>query len=160
MRIALAAAGICLLALTGCGGTDSDSTEAASTPSSSESAPSPSEEPAGEPTDDGGDDADDGPSEDPPEETPDDAEDGGFEIEVAGDRIEPNGERVEVEAGDPIRLAVESDRAGEFHVHSSPEQVKSFKAGDSVVMLTVERPGIVDVEEHETGVVVLQLEVR
>lgn len=95
---------------------------------------------------------------------PDDSDGGGddetFEIEIEGDEIEPNGERVQVEAGEPVRLEVESDRAGEFHVHSSPEQEVAFKRGSSVVPLTVDIPGIVDVEEHETGIVVLQLEVR
>lgn len=83
-----------------------------------------------------------------------------IEVEIEGDRIQPSGKRVEVAAGQEVRLEVESDRPGEFHVHSSPEQTPSFEPGQSVVSLTIERPGIVDVEEHESGIVVLQLEVR
>lgn len=83
-----------------------------------------------------------------------------IKVQIEGDRIEPNGRRVEVEAGEPIRLEVDSDRAGEFHVHSSPEQEIPFEQGKSVVELTLDTPGVVDVEEHEAGAVVLQLEVR
>ncbi len=68
--------------------------------------------------------------------------------------------RVKVAAGEPINLEVESDRPAELHVHSSPEQVLEVEEGESTLTLTIERPGIVDVEEHETGKIVLQLEVR
>jgi len=65
-----------------------------------------------------------------------------------------------VAAGEPVRIVVESDRPGEFHVHSSPEQYITFPRGESKVSFTVDTPGIVDVEEHEAEIVVLQLEVR
>ncbi|HEX6874345.1 MAG TPA: hypothetical protein VF165_01685 [Nocardioidaceae bacterium] len=83
-----------------------------------------------------------------------------IDIEIKGDSVEPNGERVQVAAGRPIRLHVESDRAAELHVHSSPEQELELKKGESTLSLTVDTPGIVEVEEHDSGVVVLQLEVR
>lgn len=83
-----------------------------------------------------------------------------IDIEIKGDNVEPNGERVQVAAGRPIRLHVESDRAAELHVHSSPEQELELKKGESTLSLTVDTPGIVEVEEHDSGVVVLQLEVR
>ena len=83
-----------------------------------------------------------------------------IDIEIKGDSVEPNGERVQVAAGRPIRLHVESDRAAELHVHSSPEQELELKKGESTLSLTVDTPGIVEVEEHGSGVVVLQLEVR
>ena len=74
--------------------------------------------------------------------------------------IRPRGKRVEVKAGEPVTLEVESDRPAELHVHSSPEQVLDVKKGESTLSLTIERPGIVDVEEHDSGIVVFQLEVR
>jgi hypothetical protein len=89
--------------------------------------------------------------------TPDDD---AIEIEIEGDRIEPNGRRVEVSAGEPITLDIESDRAAELHVHSSPEQMVEVEKGDTTVELVIETPGVVDVEEHDSGIVVLQLEVR
>jgi hypothetical protein len=83
-----------------------------------------------------------------------------IEIEIAGDRIQPNGKRVAVAAGEEVTFAVKADRAAELHVHSSPEQVLPVQEGESTIRLVIERPGIVDVEEHETGLVVVQLEVR
>ncbi len=81
------------------------------------------------------------------------------EVRVDGDQVLPNGRRVDVEVGTPLFLQLRSDRAGELHVHSSPEQTLEFPRGRSLLRLVVERPGVVDVEEHESGVVVLQLEV-
>jgi hypothetical protein len=88
------------------------------------------------------------------------AEADAIEIEIEGDRVQPNGRRVQVSAGEPVVLAVTSDRAAELHVHSSPEQMLEVEKGESTVRLTVETPGLVDVEEHESGTVLLQLEVR
>ena len=95
-----------------------------------------------------------------PTETSTDDSGHAIEIEIEGDRIEPRGKRVKVTAGEPVTLEVESNRAAELHVHSSPEQVLEVKKGESTSSLTIDRPGIVDVEEHESGIVVFQLEVR
>ena len=83
-----------------------------------------------------------------------------IDVEMRGDRIMPNGQRIQVPVGEQVTLNVTSDRAGEFHVHSSPEQTPAFAEGKSAVKLTIDRPGLVDVEEHDSGVVVVQLEVR
>jgi hypothetical protein len=141
MRRALAAAALAALVLAGCG--ESDEPTTAEQPAASETPASESPSATEEPT----------------EETSPPAPEA-IEIEIEGDRIEPNGMRVKVAAGEPITLEVESDRPAELHVHSSPEQVLEVKKGESTISLTIERPGIVDVEEHETGKVVLQLEVR
>lgn len=144
MRRALAAAAVAALALTGCG-----SEEPAATTEETPATSTPSESAV----------ASDAPTESPSETSTDDSGNA-IEIEIEGDRIEPRGKRIKVEAGEPVTLEVESDRAAELHVHSSPEQVLEVKKGESTLSLTIERPGIVDVEEHETGKVVLQLEVR
>jgi hypothetical protein len=138
MRRALAAAAVLALVLTGCAETDEpavSSGAASSEPAAGSSDPAES---------------------DPAESEPAEA----IEIEIEGDRIEPNGLRVQVGAGETVTLSVTSDRAAEFHVHSSPEQVVEVAPGESTKTLVIERPGLVDVEEHESGLVVLQLEVR
>jgi hypothetical protein len=142
MRRALAAAVAALVLTAGCGGSDEPATTAEETPTST-----PTESPDAEPTE--------APTTEPTDDAPEP-----IEIEIEGDRIEPNGKRVKVSAGVPIALEVESDRAAELHVHSSPEQVLEVEPGESTLSLTIDRPGIVDVEEHDTGLVVLQLEVR
>jgi plastocyanin len=83
-----------------------------------------------------------------------------IEIEIEGDRVTPNGKQVEVAAGEEVTFAVTSDRAAELHVHSSPEQLLEVGKGETTATVVIERPGLVDVEEHETGLVVVQLEVR
>ena len=83
-----------------------------------------------------------------------------IDITIEGDTVTPNGERVDVGAGEPIELVVKSDKAGDLHVHSSPEQELTFGAGTTTLKLTIDEPGVVDVELHEPEVVVLQLEVR
>jgi hypothetical protein len=148
MRRALAAAAVATLALSGCAGSDEPATTTEETPAASASSESPS-------------------AAESPEATPNDAateepDDSGqvLAIEIEGDRVEPNGKRVKVTAGEPITLEVESDRAAELHVHSSPEQELSVKKGESTLSLTIKTPGIVDVEEHDSGIVIYQLEVR
>lgn len=149
MRRALAAAAVLCLALAGCGGNEEPSTS--ESPGSSEQA-TPSSTPS-EPTQQ---------STTPSPSASADAnpDDEAIEIEIEGDKIEPNGKRVEVGAGEPITLDLESDRATQLHVHSSPEQVVEVSKGESTRKLTIDRPGLVDVEEHDSGLVVLQLEVR
>lgn len=147
MRRTFVAVALSALVLTGCAGTDDD-TGAEETPAASAS-PSPSESSTEEPSEE-------------PSPAPGDDEDhsDAIEIEIEGDTVEPNGRRVKVSVGDEIMLAVESDRAAELHVHSSPEQVLDVSRGESMLTLTVDKPGLVDVEEHATGIVVLRLEVR
>ena len=151
MRRALAAAVLTALALTGCAAEDEPSTAEEPTPAASQS-PSESASTEPSPSPSPGDDADD--------DAGDDADDDALEIEIEGGRVEPNGKRVKVTAGEPVVLEIASDRAAELHVHSSPEQVLQVKRGESRIELTIKTPGVVDVEEHESGIVVLQLEVR
>jgi uncharacterized protein YcfL len=145
MRRVIAATVLILLTVAGCSSADDPTTEAtpaaSSTPSEVE-APSETASPTDSPTESSSPDAD------------------AIEIEIEGDRIEPNGRRVEITAGEPITLDVDSDRAAELHVHSSPEQVLTVEQGESTMKLVIETPGVVDVEEHDSGIVVLQLEVR
>jgi hypothetical protein len=77
-----------------------------------------------------------------------------------GDSFTPNGERVELAVGQTLVLTVTADEPGEMHVHSTPEQEIAYEAGTSEHEITIDRPGVVEVESHEPDTVVLQLEVR
>ncbi len=92
----------------------------------------------------------------------DDAGDDTVVVELAreGDTFTPNGERVELAVGQTLVLQVTSDEAGELHVHSTPEQDLAYEAGTSEHEITVDRPGVVEVESHDPDSIVLQLEVR
>jgi hypothetical protein len=77
-----------------------------------------------------------------------------------GDSFTPNGERVGLEIGQTLVLTIDADEAGELHVHSTPEQDIAYDEGTSEHEITVDRPGVVEVESHDPDIIVLQLEVR
>lgn len=85
----------------------------------------------------------------------------------APDRIElvfedgeaPPTERVPVEVGEEVEIVIKSDQPGELHVHSDPEQELSYASGTTTVRVTIDQPGVVDIERHEPEALVLQLEV-
>ncbi|WP_101523782.1 hypothetical protein [Nocardioides houyundeii] len=83
-----------------------------------------------------------------------------IEITLEQDSFEPKGERIEVAAGEPVKIVITADRAGELHVHSTPEQEIEFTAGVTEHEVTIDQPGVVEVESHDPALVVLQLEVR
>ena len=77
-----------------------------------------------------------------------------------GGEFTPNGERVELAVDQTLVLTIDADEAGELHVHSTPEQEIEYDAGTSEHEITIDRPGVVEVESHEPASIVLQLEVR
>ena len=83
-------------------------------------------------------------------------------VKIADGQVSPAGERVDVAVGQPIRLIVDSDVADELHVHSSPEHEFEIPAGahGKVFRLTLDRPGVVEVELHELDEVVVSLAAR
>jgi len=128
------------VALGGCGDTEP---EADPTESTSSSATTPTEEPT----------ATEEPTDEPAEGTR-------VEITREGGSVTPNGQRVEAAVGEPVTLVITADEAGEMHVHSTPEQDIPYPAGTSEHEVTIDRPGVVEVESHDPDLVVLQLEVR
>ena len=142
-RTALAAAAVAALLLTGCGGEDPAADE---TPAASAAAGTAAEEPGQEPTEDSG--------EKPRPRGP------FADLTFEGDTASPNGERIDLGVGETLTLRIDADAPGELHVHSTPEQEIAFPAGQSERTLTIDQPGVVDVEDHHTGMVLLQLEVR
>jgi hypothetical protein len=80
-------------------------------------------------------------------------------VNVQGDKVSPNGERVKAKVGEPVTVNVTANRAGELHVHSTPEQELKYHKGQTALKVTIDKPGIVDIEDHVAEVVVVQLEV-
>jgi hypothetical protein len=83
-----------------------------------------------------------------------------IDITVSGDEVVPSGERVQAKVGEEITLRITADAAGEIHVHATPEQVLPYPAGTTDVPLTIDQPGVVEVESHDLHLVIVQLEVR
>ena len=82
-----------------------------------------------------------------------------IDITIRGGKVTPHGGRVKAEVGKPVTLHVDADKAGEIHVHSTPEQHIDFGQGVSDKRLTIDKPGIVDVEDHALDQVIVQLQV-
>lgn len=147
-RTALALTALLLTAaLAACGGGDGDASGAADEPTPTTAAPSatsaaptsaaptseaPTEEPAGQVV----------------------------EITFSGDDVMPNGDRVQVTAGEPVTFEVTADAPGEIHVHSNPEQELEYGEGQTSLELVFDQPGVVEVESHDLDKVIVQLEVR
>ena len=83
-----------------------------------------------------------------------------IDVTIEGDSVTPNGDRVDVRTGQRIELVVQADVAGEIHVHSDPEQELEYGAGTTTLPLTIDKPGIVEVESHALEKTIVQLEVK
>jgi len=81
------------------------------------------------------------------------------DITIKNGKVTPHGDRVKAKLGQPVTLNIDADTAGEIHVHSTPEQEITFEKGTSTKQLTIDQPGIVDVEDHALEQVIVQLEV-
>ena len=138
---ALTIAAVVAVVATGCSA-DSEP-EATSTPTSESSSPTPSgsESKSTQPT---------------PAESSSGPE---LVITINGDQVSPNAEEISLDVGEPLTIRFTTDRGGELHVHSKPEQFVEFPAGKSTKELVIETPGSVEIEEHDTSVVVAQAQV-
>lgn len=83
-----------------------------------------------------------------------------IDISISGGEVTPEGERVTASVGETITFDVEADQAGQLHLHSSPEHLIDYAAGESSHSVVIDNPGVVDVEDHDLGVVIVRLEVR
>lgn len=155
MRHPLATLTVLLLAagglLSGCADDSSDAgatepaASASSSPSVSPSAPSPSG-PAS-------------PSASSSSPSPSRPSGTSIDIRLKSGKVTPNGARVKAKLDEPILLRIDADAAGELHVHSTPEQEVRFPQGTSTRRLTIDKPGIVDVEDHASDQIIVQLQV-
>lgn len=83
-----------------------------------------------------------------------------LQVTVKGDDLTPKAEQIKVDVGEEITLDITADREGEFHVHSTPEQTVPFGPGKTTATLKFGRPGVVDVEEHDSHKLLVKFEVR
>ena len=140
-RAALAATAACaLLLLSACGGPDDTSGSG----TGGSSSPTPTDTPATTPDSSPSAGATTGPV---------------VDVTIKGDSVTPSGDRIDVEVGEPVTIDVTSDREGELHVHSTPEQELAYGVGRTTLQVTIKTPGVVDIEDHVADVVVVQLQV-
>lgn len=133
------------LVLTACGDETGTATPATSSPTTATS----------EPTTDSSSQESDEPSETAePEPT-------GTVVDItfADGSVTPAGDRVEVGVGEEVVLRIDADAPGELHAHTTEELTLAYPAGRSEQVIVVDQPGVVDVESHDLGVVIVQLQV-
>ena len=133
-RTLIAVTATAVLALAGCGGDDEPSTSEPSASESSGSGQSPTSKPANGATQ--------------------------VDVTIEGDDVTPVAQAVQIGVGETVVLNVTSDRAGELHVHSSPEQEFEFEPGTSEIEVTLDKPGSVDIEEHESDALIVRVLVK
>jgi hypothetical protein len=145
-RFATRLAGLALtaVALTACGG-EADEPEAG-----------PSETPTGSPTGSPSDE----PADKPTKKSSENPAGPRAEVTIKGGAVTPVAQSVDAAVGEKVTLEITSDRAGELHVHATPEQYQQFDQGRSTVEMVFDKPGAVDVEEHESGALVLRVLVK
>ena len=83
-----------------------------------------------------------------------------IQISVKGDQLSPNARQVKVKVGDSVDLRITSDRAGELHLHTTPDRHIEFGAGQTEATITLARPGRIELEEHESGKLLVQFVVQ
>ena len=81
-----------------------------------------------------------------------------LDVTIADGVVRPSGERLEVQTGQDIEVRVDSDAADMLHIHSSPEHEYAIERGDDQVFtFSIDTPGVVAVETHETETVVAEI---
>jgi len=82
-----------------------------------------------------------------------------IEVTVADGDVDPKGDRIQVGTGQEIVLDVTADTSGTLHVHANPEESFDFEEGEQEFTLTIDQPGVVEVETHDPDLIVAQLQV-
>jgi plastocyanin len=83
-----------------------------------------------------------------------------IKVRFSDGKVTPNGDRVDVEVGQPVEFVVAADEAGEIHIHSEPEQALEYDEGEKTFKVEFDKPGVIVVESHNLDEVIVQLEVK
>jgi FtsP/CotA-like multicopper oxidase with cupredoxin domain len=142
--ITIAATFTLVLALAACGGAEDTALPAEPTDATSSVTPSAASSPAA-PVSPSTESTDLGPQ---------------LTITFDGEEVSPNAEEIHLGTGEKLRVEIDSDRAGELHIHSAPEQFVQFAEGTTDSEIVVNNPGTVEVEDHDTSAVVALIEVH
>lgn len=92
--------------------------------------------------------------------TPSGAGDASLDITIRGSQITPNAERIPLGVGKTFTLNVDTDRDATIHVHSTPEQEYDVPAGTKSIPIVIDKPGTVEIEEHQDNIVIATLVVQ
>lgn len=81
-------------------------------------------------------------------------------MRVRDGEVTPPLQRVEVQRGQVVRLVVTSDRRDRVHVHGYDIEKRVTPSQPAVITFTADEVGVFEVETHESGLQLLQLQVR
>ncbi|MET9700319.1 hypothetical protein ABZY31_25855 [Streptomyces sp. NPDC006529] len=81
-------------------------------------------------------------------------------LTVHDGKVTPAPGRTELKRGERVALRVTSDRADTLHVHGYDKELTLPAGQEATLVLTVDRPGLFEVETHESDLVLTQLLVR
>jgi hypothetical protein len=83
-----------------------------------------------------------------------------LDVTIRGSQITPNAERIPLGVGKTFTLTVDTDRDATIHVHSTPEQEYDVTPGTSSIPIVIDKPGTVEIEEHQNNIVIATLVVQ
>lgn len=81
-------------------------------------------------------------------------------VAVTDGKVTPATHREPVAKGDTVKLVVTTDTADEVHVHGVDIEKETSPGKPVTITFVAKDPGIYEVETHESGLQLLQLEVR
>jgi len=74
--------------------------------------------------------------------------------------VEPNGEKVEVERGQRVKVSATSDVAESLHVHGYDRSLNVVPGKSATLTFTADQGGVFEIETHETAKLAVRLVVR
>ena len=83
-----------------------------------------------------------------------------IQVAVKDGKVTPATHREPVAQGDTVKLVVTTDTADEVHVHGVHIEKETSPGKPVTITFVAKDPGIYEVETHESGLQLLQLEVR
>lgn len=83
-----------------------------------------------------------------------------LQFEIARGRATPPLDRIEIEQGSTVRIVVTSDQPDAIHLHGYDLEAPIGPGADGVIEFTADQAGLFELETHDTGLVLAQLQVR
>lgn len=83
-----------------------------------------------------------------------------IEISIVDGRVEPALDRVAVDQGETVRIVVSSDVPDEAHLHGYDLEASVSPDEDAVIEFVADQTGLFELETHEQGLILLQLQVQ
>ena len=82
-----------------------------------------------------------------------------IELTISGGEVTRGGGRVSVPLGDPVVIQVDADEADELHLHGYDLYLELVPGETAELRFDATIPGVFELEGHDSGVVVAELEI-